>query len=428
MIRRHAPAWFALGLFLAFAALFAADHRLYLTVMWRWMLYVSPVPFGDTAFLTSELACWRAGADVYAANDCAPSGQVMVYSPLWLRLWFLPGGAAATIPLALTFVGGFIASLTVLPRIEGRTGLALTLAAIASPATAYAVDRANVDLAIFAIAALTVLAAERTLPVRVGGYALALFAGLLKFYPLTMLILIARERPKRATMLEAAALALIAVFALTWHDELARMFPNIPRPVFAADGVGGRRLAEAAVVWAAGDAHLAGTQPLWRAATVGIQGALTLLALLTAWLTARSGRFPAAFLALTGREMLCLTLGGALFCGCFVAGSSLIYREILLLLAFPALARFAREGRVAWPVAAAIWLCVFLMWHALPKDWIEHHLGRMTDASWPAPAFLFWLAGEIAAWWLFTVLLAALLCFVRLARDIPFAQSNSVST
>jgi hypothetical protein len=418
------PAFFALGLFAAFTVLFLVNPDIYLAVIQRWMPYAGPVPFGDTMFLTAQLECWRAGVDVYTVNPCDSIGRLMDYSPLWLRLWFLPGSSSASVPLAITFILGFILSLRALPRVAGKTSTALLLAAIASPATAYAVERANVDLVIFILAALALLCAERSFRVRTIGHALLLFAGLLKFYPLTTLILILRERPRTATILECAALVTLAAFALGWRHELALMLANIPQPIYSEDGLGGRRLPEALVVIVTKGAGLLTPDFALRRPPV-VEGMIALLlgALALAHAIQRAPRFQTAFRALSERETLSLILGSALYCGCFVAGASFVYREILLLFAIPALSRFLWAKELAWPVRSTILLTVGLMWSLTVMDLVSRSFGDMVWDDWPAATFAFWVTYELAAWWLFTVLLAALLCFARLSRAAPIAAA-----
>ena len=422
--RGHAgPALFASALFAAFTLLYFFDYADYLRIMRVWMVYLLPNPFADTAFITAQLECWRLGTDVYTRNPCDVAGRVMVYSPLWLRLFFLPGGQAATVPLALASIAGFIASLTVLPRGSGKTGTVLLMAGIASPATAYAVERGNVDLLIFILAAIAVLCAERSARVRLIGHAAIVFAGLLKFYPIVMLVMIARERPKTAMLLELAAVVIVALFAYVWMDELARMLPNIPRPGYDADAVGGRRLAEALIVIAG----LGGMPVRARAIMVALT-VLLVIAAIFAHRLARDTRFAAAVRALSGRETLCLAAGAALFCGCFVAGSSLVYREVLLLFAIPALARFSAAAALPGPVRAAAWIMVALMWAVPLTDAAGQFFGNMDGDTWPPVTFALWLLCEAAWWWIFTLLGAALLCFARLSRAASGALPPAAGT
>jgi hypothetical protein len=427
------PVVFALLLLAAVAGLCWLDRDLYLSVMRAWMVHPMPNPFADTAFITAQLECWRTGVDVYVTNPCDPFGRIMVYSPLWLRLWFLPGGQAATVPLGFSLILGFIFSLGVLPRVRGKAGMFALLLAIASPATVFAAERGNVDLLVFALAAVAILCADRASPARLTAYAPILAAALLKFYPFAMFALIVRERPRVATVLEMGTLAVTAAFIWIWHGELALALRNIPRPEYGFDAVGGRRLAEALVVLAArisGLVHAGHGWPIYDFHARPLAIMATFAALLgaagaAAWTLTRGQRPENAFRALNTRETLCLVIGAALFCGCFALGASYDYREIVLLFAIPALARFSRDKALAWPMRWALWATVALMWNAVSIDRANQAFGAMDGDKWPVPTFIVWLAGEGLAWWVFTILLAALLLFARSSRATLRAENAS---
>ena len=415
---------FATALFASFAALWSLDPGAYLAIMRYWIDIPQPAPFGDAAFVIGQLECWRAGVDVYLTNTCDIYHRVNVYSPLWLRLWFLPAGRQAIMPFGAAIVACFIASLAVLPKIERKSGIVLLLIALASPPVAYGVERGNIDLLMFAFAALAIICLDGPVLARVAGYALIMLAALLKLYPAVLLVLLLRERPKFANALAICALVVLGAFAFGWHDELIQMFRNIPQPAFHDDGLGGSRLADGLVQL--GDRLLAlfnddaTAAPVrfyaQRGAVMGLVGLLTLgFAALARWL-ARPGALPDAFAALNQREQLCFVAGGALFCGCFITGNSVVYRETLLLFALPALFRFQHVTSLPGVVRITGWIAVGLMWSVPLGDAVQAMFGDMTDAVWHAPSFAFWIAREVLWWWVFAVMVSGLICFARLAR------------
>src|SRR5580658_10230590 len=116
---------FAAALFASFTALYLLDAGAYLELMRYWMPYRLTVPFADAAYVEAQMQCWRAGVDVYATNVCDMYGRVQAYSPLWLRLWWLPASRDFIAPFGLAIVAGFIASLAVLPKIQRKSDIAL---------------------------------------------------------------------------------------------------------------------------------------------------------------------------------------------------------------------------------------------------------------------------------------------------------------
>jgi hypothetical protein len=149
-------------------------------------------PFLDIHAVLAAAQCQRAGIDVYLSNPCDALGRLHVYSPLWLALTpsFLDTTATTAVGLALDLMFVLSLAIVIRPVSWGET-LVIGLVAL-SPMTVYALERANCDLVVF----LLILAgfALDTAPRRwrLGCYAFYLTAGLLKYYPLVLLVLLAR--------------------------------------------------------------------------------------------------------------------------------------------------------------------------------------------------------------------------------------------
>lgn len=403
---------------LAGAATLWADPHTYL----RWMRVWSPealdTPFADSAYIFNQLDCWRRGIDVYAANPCDVYHRGFAYPPLWLRLWFLPGDLRSLVPFGLTLGAGFIVSLAVLPRLVRGWDKAMLCAAVTSSAIVYGMERANVDLAIFILGALAILLIERRLVFRAIGYALLACAALLKFYPVFLLALIARERRRVAIPVGLAVGAVIVAAIWFWHGQWIAMFPNVPGPEYWSDGPGGRKLPEGLFAFADRLAHFGGLPPGqhlddWiptRAATAGLFALVLLPALFGALRLARNARFGNAMRRLTPREILCLLTGALLFCGCFVLGTSIAYREVCLLFVLPALLSLRHDHTLSRALRWIAPLTILLMWASYPALLLDLRFGPLGHHGGPMPTFAFWLIREVLWWWLFIVLSAGLFC------------------
>ena len=122
-------------------------------------------PFVDTRFVLAQLECWRRGIDVYSVNPCDPLGRLQDYSPLWLRLDFIPADPAWVMPFGLALDLMFLAALFALPlpRLDraGRTVMSL---AMVSTASIFAMERGNIDLLVFALCVVVGHLLSRSLP------------------------------------------------------------------------------------------------------------------------------------------------------------------------------------------------------------------------------------------------------------------------
>jgi hypothetical protein len=184
--------------------------------------------------------------DVYVNNTCYFwQGLPFNYSPLWLRLTFLPTGHAAAVAISVALIVGFFLSLATLrpPRTIGE--LAVLLLALLSSATALAAERGNADLLMFLMAIGAANASLYALWVRLIGYGLLLAAGLLKFYPLAGLVIAVRDRAWVLLSAFIVSVAAVLALVLAFRPELATMGQNLPRPSYfslqfgAADLPGG---------------------------------------------------------------------------------------------------------------------------------------------------------------------------------------------
>src|ERR1700678_571363 len=144
-------------------------------------------PFLDADGELAIIECHRRGLDVYLTNPCDALGRVHVYTPLWFRFAILPIDTSWTPEIGFALALAFAASLLLLP--PGRDGRAAGLICVAalSPAVGFAIERGNVDLLMFILAALAAALALRRLPTRLLAYPVVVLAAALKVYPATLL-------------------------------------------------------------------------------------------------------------------------------------------------------------------------------------------------------------------------------------------------
>src|SRR6185437_1226514 len=88
----------------------------------------------------------------------------------------------------------FLVSVFFLPPAKSWSAAAVMIAALLSSAVTMALERANLDLAIFVVAMMAAGLSLRGPAWRSLGYGLITLAGLVKYYPAIMLLLALRER------------------------------------------------------------------------------------------------------------------------------------------------------------------------------------------------------------------------------------------
>jgi len=222
-IRRVLPAAIAGLTFLGMAGLYLAGQKsIYDEILRAWGVDPYKFPFVDTETILSAVRCLRAGVDVIAVNPCDPLRRVFDYSPLWLLLAKFPVTEAWLVPAGLFVDITFLLSLLLLPAGRNTSATMLIILGVLSTSVAFGVERANNDLVLFALASVAAALASRTPVLRLIGYAAAMMAGLLKYFPMSLLALTTQERPGRFFAVAAASVAVLALFMATLGDDFIR--------------------------------------------------------------------------------------------------------------------------------------------------------------------------------------------------------------
>lgn len=344
-----------------------------------------------------------AGLNPWAPNPLDPLNRPHVYSHWWLQLRTLGLTRAHAFAFGAALGGAFLAAALarLRPRSAGECGW--YLAVLGAGPVVLAVERANNDLAVFALLAPVVpcLRAERR-AVRWLAIGWIAVATALKFYPAVAAIVLlaggeAREVRRRAVF-GGLALALVAVAV---GPDLARIAGLMPR----AEGpmtFGAINLLEA----------LGLRGPAATAAGLLAAGAIALGFL-------RAGIFSGWKIAPADRgAWWSFTLGAALLTGCFFAGTSYGYRWVFAVWLAPLLWRLPRDPaapaavrRLACATAA---LLIFALWSGALLGGAAAWLGRdASPAAVAAWADRFFLIEQPFAWALFACLLGFLAHFAR---------------
>lgn len=392
-IRLILPATFTAVFTVVWAVRATGHTALYNSIISAWAVVPFTFPFLDIHGVVASSACWHQGINVYLVNPCDVLGRLFQYSPLLLTVVPKMPSLAATPYAGLLVNGVFMVSLTLLPIPRRPPDIALMVLALLSSAVAFGAERANIDLVIFAAAAVIAALIQRAARARFVAYAMIAAVTVVKYYPVTLFLLALRERPKRFVAIAVGAVALIVLFVAVYHTDLALAFGHLPEPLYFADQFGSRNLPDG----------FAAIDPGINPAVLGVPLVLAAMSGSLA-LTIRS---QAVWRRLPQSEATFLTVGAVLLVGCFFAGQNIAYRGVFLLLVLPGLMNLTHsaEGFTSRVFGAAAGIAVCLMWGELFRIAILTAL--------PRAAFVFWLSRELAWWWLIAVLAGLVLCFVR---------------
>jgi hypothetical protein len=355
----------------------------------------NPLPFFDLAGVLSWAQCHAQGIDVFVRNPCDPMARLFNYGPGSLLPFGSPDDTLAA-GAVLDSVFLLMVALILRPATGGEFAIAL-LAAF-SHAVFLAVERANLDIAIFILVMAGALLPQRRLGGRLAFYATALLGGFIKFYPMALLVLIWRERPRLLLALSMASLVCIAGFLFWYGDDAARALALLP---VDDNQTGGPVLP-----------HLLAMQidmpDVWALLYIFLLAGTLVLSILA---LSRLGSLlqpidwnqPSYMLMLTGMVM---TLG------CFLTGTSYDYRFIFLLPVLPglmALRRAAPDRAARRILGMAVGLVCICLWYYGVCLSVPYFLG--------VPLLPILYVHELL-WWALIVILAAIL--IGFAGRSPF--------
>jgi len=401
-----------------FALLYALLPATYLAILTGWGIVPYRFPFLDTHAILSALQCAGRGIDPYRYNPCDVMTRAFVYSPAMLEASVLPVTPAWNAPVGIVFALLYFIALASLPPPRGVGGWVVMVLAIFSTMSVFALERGNVDLVVFALVVLAGHLARRGAIVRGLGYAVIVFAALLKYYPIVALIVALRERPRRVLTVAFWTGAILVLFVIHYRQGLTEGMALVPVGSYYTDFFGAKNLPFGLAGLLLPIARYPGGMLI-----LEILPWLVLAALLwTLGVTAVAGLGSRALLAkLPEPERLFLLMGATLIVGCFLAGQNIDYRGIDFLLLLPglvALGRVPRGGRQFLVMAALI---VFLMWGELVRLALQHLAFADPVAMFALriARVVFWMFRELVWWRVIGTLAGLLLCFIA---EAPLAQ------
>jgi len=311
-----------------------------------WVLSPS---FLDLRSVTTAWVCARRGIAVLPANPCDPLRRPANYPTIWLLPSHLGLGPSSTVALGiLTAVLFFLAALAVLPQGAGFGLGCIYGVALCSPAVMLGIDRGNVDLLVFGVVVVGVLAL-RWRP-KIVAPLLMLFAAVLKLFPIAASIVLLRSSDRRARFAFVGVIVGFAVYALATLGTIREIAHVLPQTTIYSYGI------KPFGAWARnvfGTYHVHLPNVAWDVLAIGM---VILAGLLAQTRVARR-------LSIEERDRSAdfdfFVAGAAVYVATFLLIQSFDYRLVFLLLVVPQLFRWSQRTALG---ALALVLVLFTLW------------------------------------------------------------------
>jgi hypothetical protein len=323
-----------------------------------WNVPTSKVSFLDFRLIPGSAESFANGYEPSVENPFDPGQRIFNYPAFW-RLFFYTGiEEDDTVWISITMIVLFFISVFIFPEklsILGAIGMLLVLF---SPASMLLYNRGNVDLIVFFICAMAVLATSYSAYVATG---LILIAAVMKLFPILGLCILLKESKKKFLWLSVTSVLVLLIYMIaTWRSVQASwnltMRGNglsygtavfVDRYSESITRVLSRWLASRPIDLLLHDAPLA----------------IAVLLLIAAFVLAFRNKESAE--TYTERNFAAFRMGASIYVGTFLLGNNWDYRLAFLVILVPQLVEWMRSSEKNYRVAAWLSMALILLscWH-----------------------------------------------------------------
>ena len=318
-----------------------------------------PSLFFDARNLTAAWECQRLGYDPLYESPCDPWGRPLMYLRPWLAFGALGLNQSHTFAFAVVLIAAMFLSFTwLVGRVAAGAGLVLALAAC-SPAIMFAVERANMDIALFSlIAGAILLLRARPGYARVVSPILVLLGATAKIYPAFALGAFVVTRSRVAVRTALLCLVVFGVYCIFSVRDIAHV---------AAIAIQGDSFSYGARILPAHLYHQVGADRWAGPAAVKQLLAAVPLAIMAAAIAIRVHRRLTAehdVWSNTTASLVALHAGALIYLGTFTVANNFDYRLVFLLLTLPQLVEWASmpADRLSALASATLVAVIVLLW------------------------------------------------------------------
>jgi hypothetical protein len=345
---------------IVYLAIIAAGRLVWGVDVWPLLGVPSgPSLFFDARNLTAAWESSRLGYDPLYISPRDPWGRPLMYLRPWLLLGALGLDQSHTTAIGVVLVTAmFLSFASLVGRVTLGTGVVLAFAAC-SPAVMFAVERANMDIALFSLIAVALLL-WRTFPrpAAVASPMLVLIGAMAKLYPVFALpafVVASSRTASRAAIICMAVFVVYCVYSLKDILHVAQI---------ATQGEGfsyGARILPAHLYHQVGADRWAGPAALKQLLAAIPLGCLALAIVLRVRrrVGSRDNERTQTTVALLG-----LHIGSLIYLGTFATANNFDYRLVFLLLTLPQLVEWAAQPahRLSSLAAVALLSILILLW------------------------------------------------------------------
>jgi hypothetical protein len=358
-----------------------------------WELWKVPSwipPFLDFRLIPGSAESFAHGFEPSVENPYDPTERIFNYPAFW-RLFFYSGITQEdTAWISISMLILFFIGLFLFPEKLSITGAIGTLFVVFSPASMLLYERGNVDLIVFFLCTMIVLAAGTSIYLAMF---LIMLGSIMKLFPILGLSVLLKEEKNRFLWVSAACLTVLIVYmAATWSSVRASWTLTMRGDDLSyGTDVFVDRYGEAIRIVLA---RWLSPHPADLLIRHGPMAAGLILLFVVVVFAFRNSQYP-EFAA--GRNFSAFRMGASIYVGTFLLGNNWDYRLAFLILVVPQLVEWMRSRATAYRIIswASMILILLSCWHLwlveIPMEWM---VGSTADS------LKFWIVLDEAFNWL----------------------------
>lgn len=359
-----------------------------------WQLWNIPVMspvFADLRVITHGADSVALGLDPLINNPGDPWGRPLNYPRIWQSLYSIGINKSHTVGLGVGIIFCFLAGVVmVLPNARNMT-IALVIAALVSPAILLGIERGNIDLFIFFLAASTIILARKS---AAAGVILIVFGTALKLFPIFFIPVLLRMEKRRFLRHTFVILAISFIYIAVIWPELRLISKATPRATDLSYGIN--------VAWM----HMAQINPALGQFIQFMAMSLVFIAACLIFLACTQRSAPEMSGEVEDSVALdSFRLGASIYIGTFLLGNNWDYRLLFLILTIPQLSLWMVSASKPLRLASKIALSAMLisMWYLIiAKVWFALAPGFIHSI--PVAQWFPFILDELSNWLLFLLL------------------------
>jgi hypothetical protein len=313
-----------------------------------WGIKTESMAFMDFRLIPGSAESFRNGYEPSIENPFEPGGRIFNYPAFWRLFFYTNITQNDTVWIGTLMIILFFIGVVLFPQNLSVSGAFWTLLIVFSPACMLLYERGNVDLFIFFICVLIILATGYSAYLTAG---LLVFGAVVKIFPFFGIAVLLRESKRRFTLLTLASASFVLLYSYLTFESQRAAWNTTMRGTEASYGT--------FVLLSRFASYFQSSFQRWMIGLEVFAVVLILIAMIPAVRAAQR------LLASYERNLTAFRMGASIYMGTFLLGNNWDYRLAFLILVIPQLTQwFYLENKTQRSVAIATMIgLVLACWH-----------------------------------------------------------------